>query len=571
MIAGVLYLSTPYGRVVALDADTGSELWSYDPGTYKTGQGYAGIGFVHRGVAPWWDGERLQIFLNVRAKLVRLDAATGRPVTSFGDNGVVDLSQGLSREIDPRHFETRSPAVVYKDLVIVGSHIPDPLIFAYDPPGDVRAYDAHSGRQVWRFETVPREGEFGNDTWEGDSWKDTGHVNVWAPMSLDEQRGLLFLPVSTPSHDFYGGRRHGQNLFAESLVCLDAETGERRWHYQLVHHGVWDYDLPAAPNLVTIEVEGQRVDAVAQVTKMGFTFVFDRVTGEPVWPIEERPVPQSDVPGESTWPTQPFPTKPPPFAEQGVSLDDAFDLTPELKAAAQQEMKGYRLGPIYTPPSVEGTLTRPGALGGANWGGAAFDPDTSYLYVKSSEGLLFARLERAERSTRTGTDSPVEAPSLGPGVTERWPSDAEWTMASSRGAFMGGLPLLKPPYGTLTAIDLDEGTIAWRVTLGSTPGLRNHPALQGVRLPAQLGAQGPPGAIVTKGGLVFVGGGDTALHALDKATGKELWRALLPQPTTGTPMTYRTASGRQYVVIATGSGEDGLLVAFALRPESKTE
>ena len=565
MIDNVLYLSTAYGRVVALDAENGAPIWAYDPETRKEGQGYAGIGFVHRGVSPWWDNGKLRIFINVRNQLISLDAGTGLPVATFGRNGVVDLSHGLIREIDPTHFESRSPPIVYKDLVIVGSHIPDPLIYASDPPGDVRAYDARTGEQVWRFNTVPQEGEFGNDTWENDSWKTTGHTNVWAPMSLDEERGLVYLPVSTPSNDFYGGRRPGANLFAESIVCLDAATGDRVWHYQLVHHGVWDYDAPAAPNLVTIRVDGEEIAAVAQVTKMGFTFVFDRVTGEPVWPIEERPVPQSDVPGEKTWPTQPFPTKPPPFAEQGVTLDDAFDLTPELKAAAQEQMKKYRFGPIFTPPSLEGTLTRPGALGGANWGGAAFDPETGFLYVKSSEGQFFARLERRQERGRKNrvADEPA------PGEPSKYPTDAEWLRASSGASFISGLPLLKPPYGTLTAIDLNTGTVAWRVTLGDTPSLRKHPSLKDVQLPVQLGARGPPGAIVTEGGLIFVGGGDEAFHAFDKATGRELWRAPLPQRTEGTPMTYQSRSGRQFVVIATGSGAGARLVAFALPRNNK--
>jgi quinoprotein glucose dehydrogenase len=323
-------------------------------------------------------------------------------------------------------------------------------VYRNDPPGDVRAFDARTGKPVWSFRPVPQHGDFGNDTWGDDSWKFTGHTNVWAPMTLDEPRGLLYLPVSTPSNDFYGGRRPGANLFAESLVCLDAATGRRKWHYQIVHHGLWDYDLPSAPNVVTITVAGKRIEAVVQLTKMGWAFVFDRVTGTPVWPIEERPVAASDVPGELAWPTQPAPTKPPAFAEQGMSLDDAFDLTPALKSAAQAEMKKYVLGPLYTPPTFQGTLMRPGLIGGANWGGGAFDVDTGILYVKTSNLPHIARLARPTRSASDPRASEVDADYVREGATNA--------------DFMDGIPLNKPPYGHLTAIDLNKGNpLAQRV------------------------------------------------------------------------------------------------------------
>jgi quinoprotein glucose dehydrogenase len=369
-------------------------------------------------------------------------------------------------------------------------------------------------------------------------------------MTLDAARGLLYLPVSTPSNDFYGGRRPGANLFAESLVCLDAATGRRRWHYQIVHHGLWDYDLPSPPNLVSITVAGRRIDAVVQLTKMGWAFVFDRVSGEPVWPIEERPVPASDVPGEQAWKTQPVPTRPPSFAEQGMTLDDAFDLTPELKAAAQAEMKKFRLGPLYTPPTFQGTLMRPGLIGGANWGGGAFDVETGVLYVKTSNLPHVARLARPGRPASDPRAAEVDADYVREGET-----NAE---------FMEGLPLNKPPYGHLTAIDLNRGEIVWRIPFGDTPRLRAHAALKGVRLPESLGASGPPGAIVTGGGLVFVGGGDVAFHAIDKTSGRKLWSAPVGGRTGATPMTYRSRAGRQFVVIAVGSGRDASLMAFAL-------
>src|SRR5262249_26236841 len=383
MIDNVLYVSTPYNRVVALDAESGRELWAYDPKAYAAGQPPNGTGFVHRGVAAWRDRGPLRLFLNTRDRLICLDARTGEPVTSFGSNGAISLVEGLRWRVDPRQYTNTSPAIVFKDLVIVGNGVADRLVYPKDPPGEVRAFDARTGRLVWTFHTVPQAGEPGNDTWGNDSWKMTGHTNVWAPMTLDESRGLLYLPVSTPSNDFYGGARPGANLFAESLVCLDAATGKRKWHYQLVHHGIWDYDMPGPPVLATIRPDGKKVDAVVQLTKMGWAFVFDRVSGKPVWPIEERPVAQRDVQGEKTWPTQPFPTRPPAFEEQGVTLDDAFDLTPELKAEAQAELKKLRIGPLFTPPSMQGTLMRPGLNGGANWGARAFHPQTALSYFKS--------------------------------------------------------------------------------------------------------------------------------------------------------------------------------------------
>ena len=551
MIDDVLYLSTPYNRVVALDARRGIELWRYDPRAYEDGQPPNGTGFVHRGVAAWRgpDGA-LRIFMNSRYRLIALDARTGRPVSEFGAGGIVDLTEGLSRAVDRRHYTNTSPPIVYEDLVILGNGVGDRLVYTNDPPGDVRAFDARTGRIVWTFRPVPAPGEFGHETWGGDSWKTTGHTNVWAPMSLDAERGLLYLPVSTPSNDFYGSRRPGANLFAESIVCLDAATGVRRWHFQVTHHGLWDYDLPAAPILATIVVDGRRIDAVVQLTKQGWAFVFDRVTGEPVWPIEERPVPASDMAGEEAWPTQPVPSRPPAFAEQGVTLEDAFDLTPELRAAARAEMEKFRLGPIYTPPSLQGTLMRPGLIGGANWGGGAFDPSTGLLYVKTTNQAAVARLAKPDRSPSNPRASEV---------------DADYVFTPVGAQFRDGLPLIKPPYGHLTAIDLHRGSIAWRVPIGDMPFVRRHPALAGVALPERLGAPGAPGAIVTAGGLVFVGGGDAALNVVDALTGDLVRRIPLEQRTTATPMTYRSG-GRQYVVIAIGSGEDAELVAFAPPP-----
>jgi quinoprotein glucose dehydrogenase len=514
MIDNVLYISTPYNRVVALDAESGRELWAYDPRAYEAGQVPNGTGFVHRGVAAWRDilqRGKLRIFLNSRDRLICLDASTGALVASFGTNGAISLVDSLKWKVDPKQYTNTSPPLVFKDLVIVGNGVADRLVYPKDPPGEVRAFDARTGRLVWTFHTVPQAGQFGVETWGNDSWKVTGHTNVWAPMTLDERRGLLYLPVSTPSNDFYGGARPGANLFGESI-----RSG------------------------------GRTVDAVVQLTKQGLVFVFDRLTGKPVWPIEERPVPASDMAGEQASPTQPFPTKPPPLTELGATEADAFDLTPELKAAALIELRKLRLGPVYTPPSAQGTLQRPGIIGGANWGGGAFDASSGRLFVKTSNQGHVVRLGKPE--TRVGE------------------VEADYTIQGGTSAeFNSGIPLLKPPYAHLTAIDLNRGTIAWRIPFGDLPSLRQHPALKGVTLPESLGSPGAPGAIVTAGGLVFVGGGDFALHAVDTVTGRELWKGPLARRSSATPMTYRAKNGKQYVVIATGARTDAELVAFALK------
>jgi quinoprotein glucose dehydrogenase len=570
MIDNVLYVSTPYNRVVALDAETGKPLWSFDPKAYEDGQPPNGTGFVHRGVAAWRDPSTgsgqaaLRIFMNSRYRLIALDGRTGEPISSFGTNGVVDLTQGLRRPVERKHYTNTSPPVVWRNLVILGNGVGDRLTYKGDPPGDVRAFDARTGKQVWRFNTVPDPGEEGHNTWENESWKTAGHTNVWAPMSLDDSRGLLYLPVSTPSNDFYGGTRPGANLFGESLVCLDAATGRLKWYFQIVHHGLWDYDPASAPNLVTITVAGKRIDAVVQLTKQGFAFVFDRVSGAPVWPIAERPVPASTVAGERAWATQPFPTRPAPFSPQGVTLDDVFDFTPELKAAAQAELKKSQIGPLYTPPSSEGVVMRPGIIGGANWGGAAFDPATGMLYLKSSHQAAIARIVAPDRSPNNPRASEVDADLIGsvgnaPTFTPAAPAGAP------AGTRVPSLPIFKPPYGgELVAIDLNRGDIAWRVPVGDMPSVRAHPSLQGVALPERLGVAGAPGAIVTASGLVFIGGADTGLNAFDAVTGALLARLDLQRRTSGTPMTYRTRSGQQVVVIATGSGRDAALVAMGV-------
>jgi quinoprotein glucose dehydrogenase len=553
MIDDVLYLSTSFNRVVALNAETGAELWAFDPQAYLDGPGI-NLYYQHRGVAFWREGNESRIFMNSHDRLFSVDARTGQLVTSFGQNGYAMLREGLRNHENKIEMRQSSPPVIHENLVIVGSSIPDRLQYKGDPPGAVQAFDVRTGKRVWVFYTVPQPGEFGSETWERDSWAVTGHANVWGPMTLDDTRGLLYVPTSTPSVDYYGGRRPGANLFAETLLCLDAATGKRQWHFQAVHHGLWDYDFPAAPNLVTITVDGRTIDAVAQVSKQGFTYVFDRLTGQPVWPIEERPVDTTtDVPGETPWPTQPFPTKPPSFTPQGVTLEDANDLTPEIKALALEHMKKFRLGPIFTPPSLRGTLMRPSNAGGANWGGAAFDPETGLLYVKASNYVYMNQVCKND-----GKDSRIDAEyrNYCTGIAETPESP------------LGAIPVTKPPYAELVAINLNRGEIAWRVPFGEgSEALRGHPLLKGRTLPARLGTPGNAGSIVTKGGLVFVGSGEPYLYAFDKATGREVSRVPTPFRVSANPMTYKTRSGRQFVAVATGAGSDAALVGFALRSQ----
>ncbi|HEY9227330.1 MAG TPA: PQQ-binding-like beta-propeller repeat protein, partial [Gemmatimonadaceae bacterium] len=495
MIGDTLFLSTSYNRVVALDANTGRELWSYDPKAYAAGQPPNGTGFVHRGVATWSDASQRRIFMNSRWNLIALDAATGKPIRSFGDTGVVDLTRDLShgdKPVNKHHYTQTSPPVVWRNLVIVGNGVADRLIYPNDPPGDVQAFDVKSGKRVWKFSPIPNgPRDEGADTWFNNSWTTTGHTNVWAPFSVDEQRGLIYLPVGTPSNDWYGGARKGHNLFAESIVCIDAKNGKKVWHFQTVRHGLWDYDLPAAPVLATVNVEGRSRDIVAVPTKTGFLFVFDRVNGKPIWPITDRAVPASDVPGESAASSQPIPSKPKPFAKQGFSFADLVDFTPAIKSQALEAIREYRVGPLFTPPSLDGTIVMPGSIGGAGWGGGAVDPRSGTIYIKATNQPSLFKIVKPTRTDSLEADytADLSAQSLRVTMPSR---DSSQRVPS--------LPISKPPYGTLVAIDLNTGNEKWNVTFGDTPAIRNHPLLKDLNLPP-VGVAGAPGPIVTAGGL----------------------------------------------------------------------
>ena len=554
MIGGVLYTSTSNSQVAAIDAKTGTPIWVYNPEAYKAGRP-TNLGFVHRGVAYWTDGSQERVYMAAHdAYLYCIDAKTGHLVTEFGEEGKVNLAAAIPLAINARNYTMTSPPVICRNVVVVGSSITDGPQDKESPRGDVQAFDARTGKPVWIFHVVPQAGEFGNDTWENDSWKYTGNANVWTLMSADDDLGYVYLPFSTPTNDWYGGQRPGNGLFAESLVCVEAATGKRVWHFQTVHHGLWDYDLPAAPVLCDITVGGRPIKAVAQITKTGFTFVFDRTNGKPVWPIEERPVPQSKVPGERTSPTQPFPKKPAPYETQGSTEENLIDFTPELRAEAKKILDTYEHGPLFTPPSEKGTLNLPGWAGGANWWGAAFDPDTQMLYVPSMSMPISVKLTRPD-AARSNLDFVRSGGAFGGGVTGPQ-----------------GLPLFKPPYGRITAINLSTGDHAWMIHHGDGP--RQQVSKVVGRDVGPLGGGGG-GPLLTKT-LLFVGqgplgrgaratGGANVIRAFDKANGKVIAEVNLPARPSGTPITYMV-DGKQYIVIAASdfASKDAKLVAISL-------
>jgi quinoprotein glucose dehydrogenase len=608
--------------------------WMHSENEGKRGEGAPRL-LSGRGLA-YWPGAAGQpariVYVTPGYQMIALDAKTGAPAAGFGKNGIVDLKMEDDQPVDPITGEIglHATPIIAKDVIVVGAaHLEGSAPKSKNhEKGFIRGYDARTGKRLWIFHTIPAPGEFGNNTWEKDSWAYTGNAGVWAQMTIDEELGMVFLPVELPTGDYYGGNRPGAGLFGESVVALDLKTGVRKWHYQTVHHGIWDMDIPCAPILADITVDGRKIKAIAQITKQGWVYVLDRTNGQPVWPIEERPVEKGDVPGEWYSPTQPFVTKPPPFDRQGVSADDVIDFTPELHAEGLKLLSRYKIGPIFTPPVVSkvegplGTLIMPSVTGGANWQGGALDPETNKLYVysvtapsalglvqpdptKSDFGYVLGVARANAPPVQTQTESagpardgaaptgaagaapvgqrgatPAAAAAAGRGQGPAGPAGA----AGGRGAAGGGgggggalsvqgLPLIKPPYGRITALDLNKGDISWQIAHGDTPdNIKNHPALKGIDIP-RTGRPGRIGVLVTKnlvvageGGFVTTANGQRGamLRAYDKATGQDVGAVYMPAPQTGSPMTY-FYNGKQYILVAiSGASYTGELVAFKL-------
>ena len=575
MVGGVLYFNTPLSQGVAVDAATGETLWVFNPKSYEEGTPTMSNPWSQRGVAWWTDGagdERV-FWGTGNGYLICVDAQTGRPCPGFGDgSGRVDAMAGLPRAaredrdyLNALLFGIHSPPIVVRDRVIHGSHVADRRITKEAVPGWVRAWDVRTGEHAWDFHTVPNgTDEFGVDTWLNDSWRYSGNANVWSMLAGDNELGHVYLPTGTTTNDYYGVDRLGDNLFSETLIAVDVETGQRVWHFQAVHHGLWDYDFATHPNLLDVTVDGRPVKAVAQVSKQGFVYAFDRVTGEPIWPIEERPVPtETNMPGEAPSPTQPFPTKPAPFDYQGLVVDDLIDFTPEIRAMALEAVEGFRLGPLFTPLDrpvegvTRGTVMRPPPAGAAGWSGAAVDPDTGMLYVPSRNQPAVVSLyspDPALGATVLYTHGAPEADRLAGRARRRTPQMPQ------------GLPLVKPPYSRMTAIDMNTGEHAWWTPTGDGDRFRNHPLLRDLDLPPLGGDNAINGPLLTKTLLIYcltAGGtdGGPRLVAYDKTDGRELASVDLPAGAIGTPMTYQL-DGRQYIALTVGGGPR--LIAFAL-------
>ena len=571
MVKGVLYAAAGTRRsVVAVDAGSGELLWKFSYNEGKRGEA-APRQLSGRGLAYWTDGrsERI-IYVTPGYQMIALDAKIGRPVPGLGRDGMVDLKLDDDQKMDLITGEIglhAAPVVAGNTIIVGAAHLPGSVPKSRrNEKGYVRAFDARTGKRLWIFHTIPLADEYGNETWENNSWTYTGNTGVWGQISVDEELGLVYLPVEMPTGDYYGGHRPGNNLFGSSIVALDLKTGQRKWHYQFIHHDIWDWDTPCAPILVDVTVDGRPIKAVAQPTKQGFIYVFDRATGRPIWPIEERAVPKGDVPGEWYSATQPFPTKPPAFERQGVSIDDLIDFTPELRAEAVKLASLYKLGPIFTPPVVskwEGPramLMLPSTTGGANWQGGSYDPDTGIMYIFSNTGITDIGLVNNPqlsdmnfiRGTAPNPNAPPPSSTAGGGGGE----------GGGPALNIQGLPLVKPPYGRITAIDLNKGEMVWQIAHGETPdNIRNHPALKGLKIP-RTGRQGRIGTLVTKTLLIAGEGGffttpsgqrGAMLRAYDKANGQEVGSVYMPAPQTGSPMTYML-NGKQHIIVSIGGG-----------------
>lgn len=643
IIDGIMYATSARHRLYAINAASGEKIWSFDP--FDGGEG----GGVYRGVAYWEDGDDKRILYTAGDNLFAQNAVTGELITSFGTNGRVSMNVGLRGDPSKISVIPTSPGIVFKDLLILGAEVSE--LYGAEP-GYIRAYNIRTGNLEWTFHTIPHPGEPGYDTWPKDAWKYVGGVNDWAGMSLDEKSGMVFLALGSPSYDFYGGDRIGQNLYGNSIVALDAKTGKYKWHFQTVHHDLWDYDLPAPPNLVTVEHDGKKIDAVAQTTKTGFLFVLDRESGRPLFPVEERKVPVSHVPGEQAWPTQPFPLKPAPYARQHMTEEDLTNYSQAARDSLVKKFRSLRYEGLFTPPDLKGTLMIPGTRGGSNWGGGAFDSETGILYVKSNDSPELDHLQKVSPEKNFSKESPFNQgkaiymkhcagchgrdrtgnqpdypPLLGlkdklskavalkkikegsgrmPAfesilngneeavvaflfeITDKRTSREEADLFEvhtnklsatekddnpmdtasvylnltpfSHFNDLEGRPAIKPPWGSLNAINLNTGEYAWKITIG------NHPELQEKGAP-ETGAEGYGGPIVTAGGLVFIGGTrDKKFRAYDKDDGKLLWETTLPAVANATPCTYYS-NGKQYVAISVAGDKEnpaGSIMAFAL-------
>ena len=569
MVDGVIYSTAGSRRaVVAADAGTGELLWMH-----RFDEGERGAATPRRlsgrGLAYREDGASGQIvYVTLGYQLIVLNAATGERVSSFGTDGVVDLMQNMDQDIDPLAGEIglhAAPLVVGDTIVIGAAHVPGSAPRSMrNTKGYVRGFDADTGSRKWIFHTIPGNDEFGNDSWLNDSWRYTGNTGVWGQISADLEEGIVYFATEMPTNDYYGGHRHGDNLFSDSLVAVDIDSGDRLWHFQAIHHDVWDWDFPCAPIIADVMIDGVERKIVAQPSKQAWLYVFDRITGEPIWPIEERPIEQSDVPGELLSATQPYPTKPPAYDRQGVSLDDLVDFTPELRRRAEEIAARHRIGPIFTPVTVSesdgviGTLMLPSAGGGTNWPGGSIDPETGIAYLYSFTNVTALGLindpERSDMNFIRGRARGIPA------------ADAALNIE--------GIPLIKPPWGRITAIDLKQGEILWQVAHGETPdNIKNHPLLQGIDIP-RTGRIGRVGTLITKslviaaesGGTITLPSGEEGayLRAYDKQTGADAGQVVVPASASGSPMTYMH-DGQQYIVFAiSGGGFAGELIAYRL-------